>query len=405
MMRLFSSYETQLANAIKDENIPRINELIGKVDINKKIDNITPLGLAIKTKNIIIIGKIINAGADINTSISDNISALTYAIVVRSDNELIKYLLEKGANVNIYSKIYINKDEYYIAPPLFFAINKRNKELIEKLIEYGAEVNTTYKSFTGTNVPLFHEAVNKDYRDIMIILKNAGADINAYNSLGNTAFFEAVVDHSLSTVKTLIDIGVDINKKTLDGKTPLEAAAEENKVDIVKLLLEKGADINIINRNGETVRQMAERGDFSEEINRLILAGEIPEVPLIRNAPDVGQVTLGADEMNTMTQDNFEEGQRIVIIGHEGHKNYYDRGLLNKWFRNTADPHAPLKDPLTNLVIGRKDRGEPEAGFTVEVGTVTLAAPATGGKRKRQRFTRRKRIARRVKKTRGKRRI
>uniref|UniRef100_A0A8C3HQQ8 Uncharacterized protein n=1 Tax=Chrysemys picta bellii TaxID=8478 RepID=A0A8C3HQQ8_CHRPI len=52
----------------------------------------------------------------------------------------------------------------------------------------------------------------------------------------------AVQNHSLETVRQLLEEGADVNSKVEGGWTPLHSAVRGDQEEIVDLLLEKGAD-------------------------------------------------------------------------------------------------------------------------------------------------------------------
>jgi len=93
------------------------------------------------------------------------------------------------------------------------------------------------------------------------LLLTAGADLGlrSKNPTGNTALHAAVAGKRHELVELLIDAGADVNAQDASGWTPLNLAAHEGVVETVRLLLTNGADQTIADKNGRTPRETAER--------------------------------------------------------------------------------------------------------------------------------------------------
>ncbi|KAM7162177.1 2-5A-dependent ribonuclease-like isoform 1-T1 [Macrochelys suwanniensis] len=63
---------------------------------------------------------------------------------------------------------------------------------------------------------------------------------------------DAVRNHSIETVRQLLEEGADVNSKAEGGWTPLHRAVQADQEEIIGLLLEKGADPCARKRNGAT---------------------------------------------------------------------------------------------------------------------------------------------------------
>ena len=89
-------------------------------------------------------------------------------------------------------------------------------------------------------------AAKKEREDIILLLLDRGADINAVGGIYGTPLAAAAFCGSTNTVLLLLDRGANIN--AVGGKygTALAAAASRGGEGMVLLLLERGADINIV---------------------------------------------------------------------------------------------------------------------------------------------------------------
>jgi len=88
--------------------------------------------------------------------------------------------------------------------------------------------------------PVVHPGAR--HKEIVQALLEAGADVNAKDTYGETALLEAVVSwRSHDFVKALLEAGADLNAMDNDDKTALMLADEHGHTEIVQLLKEAGA--------------------------------------------------------------------------------------------------------------------------------------------------------------------
>ena len=134
-----------------------------------------------------------------------------YEAAKKGDIEQVKKLLEKGANPNSYYSGAYDAREYYETPLL-------------AVVRYGKD--------------------DEQALEIMKVLINAGADVNARNRSYSTALhYNYGMDNRL---KLLIQSGADVNARNMYGRTPLFGAGEEN----IKLYIKAGADVNVRDYEG-----------------------------------------------------------------------------------------------------------------------------------------------------------
>lgn len=80
-----------------------------------------------------------------------------------------------------------------------------------------------------------------------------GVDINAKDStFGSTALSSAALFGHTEIVALLLEAGAEVNARNRDGSTPLHSAAFLGQYEAAELLLENGAGINIRNGDGGT---------------------------------------------------------------------------------------------------------------------------------------------------------
>jgi HEPN domain-containing protein len=131
------------------------------------------------------------------------------------------------------------------------------------------------------------EAINHNNTELVELLLQEGANINATNKNGESALFLAVElstrsilgadwtarQEARSMVKLLLRNGADVNLQNNDGETALFCAAGVSRAQLqspsgysslklVKLLIKHGADATIKNNIGETVLTAEKRERF-----------------------------------------------------------------------------------------------------------------------------------------------
>jgi hypothetical protein len=95
------------------------------------------------------------------------------------------------------------------------------------------------------------------------LLADAGANVNARDSDGNTPLHETFLT---DVEKELLERGADVNARNKDGETPIFTNVDN---EAIPLFMEHGADVSIRNNNGQTVMEAAQgKGPLREEALR-----------------------------------------------------------------------------------------------------------------------------------------
>lgn len=124
-------------------------------------------------------------------------------------------------------------------------------------------------------------AASNGFIDVVKILLNAGADVNAKKRDDHmTALLGAVLSGQISIAESLIAAGADVNAANNSGATPLIlAAAHPDGATMVRLLLNAGADTNAtagtnnMTALGIAKVGLAEDSGFEEIVKLLLDAG------------------------------------------------------------------------------------------------------------------------------------
>lgn len=222
--------------------------------------------------DLLKVRELINCGADVNARNNYETTPLLMAaegdfMLDKLNNiEIIKLLLDKGADVNMSDKA------GYVALNHYTRING-SKEIIEILLDRGSDTKYAvfYLGLDGGHSYNLCMLTNDDYIvDNMPLIVSRGSDINYQSSSGRTALHVAAECGYKESVQTFISLGADANKVDEKGRTALHLASN---VDAANILLKGGADVNKKDTYGNTPLVYAFEMRRKEVIKLLIANG------------------------------------------------------------------------------------------------------------------------------------
>jgi ankyrin repeat protein len=227
----------------------------GGADLNlTDPDGTSALVMAIVNRHNDVAAALLEKGADPNVADSAGMAALYAALDLRSvvtminrptpkytgtvdSLDLMRRLLERGADPNARLKApvlqrYHNAGDAQLAAgatPLMKAVKAGDLEAMRLLLDKGASATLTTSNYTtalmfaaglggGRGRTTEAEAL-----EAIELCLNAGADIDAFNSNGQTAMHIAV-ERSDAMVKFLAEHGATLDLKDKFGRTPLDIA-------------------------------------------------------------------------------------------------------------------------------------------------------------------------------------
>jgi ankyrin repeat protein len=137
--------------------------------------------------------------------------------------------------------------------PLHYAVRGQrgdsNTQFIKALLAEGA--NPSLKN-RGGETPL-HRLTWVDSRgDVVSLLLNAGADIEARDNNGGTWLFHTCGDLRIEHLQKCLDLGARADARDFKGRTVFHEAVPAGNVDLLEELSELGLDLDQANYAGST---------------------------------------------------------------------------------------------------------------------------------------------------------
>ncbi len=229
----------------------------------------TELHNAAATGDIDTLRACIAAGDPVNYVAGCNSKSALCRAVIGKHEKAVRLLIEAGANVNYHSDA-----PYADAPILHHAVETGSLNIVRLLLDAGAEVDYRERMFEGTpllwaashsdpaiaklllerganpNVRssyfgsfyAIHTAAMEGRTETVRLLLAAGADINQFNDEPTCVTPLHIADGNV--LPLLLEAGADVNAAASEGVTPLHAAAYRGELGMARALLEAGACID-----------------------------------------------------------------------------------------------------------------------------------------------------------------
>jgi ankyrin repeat protein len=239
----------------------------------------TPLWYAIREENASMFRLLLEFGADPNAQMGNGSTAFIYAC--ERDSVPFKYvskMLLYSADPNVRSR---RSDS-----GLYTACVKNKPELVKFLLENGADPD-----LKGPELPI--QGALK-YPTCLELLLKAGADLKKKKGIVEVA----VSQNQIESVKLLLDAGAGINEKYSDLFTPLTTAIREKRVEILALLIKRGVDLHLkgqdyplfmATKTPSILRQLLDAGaDPAKAVGVMEMAVHYNQIESVRILLDAG---------------------------------------------------------------------------------------------------------------------
>ena len=129
---------------------------------------------------------------------------------------------------------------------------------LREALKAGADVNAA-DNWGNTPLHALVQGRSNNNAELVNILIEAGAKVDAVDYINRTALFDAVDRENTDCVQTLLQAGANVNARDKFGATPLREAIRKRDTVMLRLLLEHGAAVNTRDRFFETPLGRAER--------------------------------------------------------------------------------------------------------------------------------------------------
>jgi len=192
--------------------------------------------------------------------------------------DMVKFLIEKGAKVNILDK--------QGNTPLIMALDGRASyaatALAADAVGAGGAAPENREKFMRI---IANESVNKG-PTVKVLIDN-GADFNAIDAQGRPIIMKAASNHLIGIIEILLKNGVNIDQKSEHGETTLWrmiSLFSDHKygrykdyapkdLEVIRFLIKNGADVNATNKQGVSLFRFSKNLNLNEVVELLLSAG------------------------------------------------------------------------------------------------------------------------------------
>ena len=231
--------------------------------------NVEPWAETVLFGSVADVRALLAKGFDANSATKSG--STTALMMAAPDDEKMKLLIDRGANVNARS------ETKYTALMVAAQHGTHSTAAVRLLLAHGADASQSQGQPLFNADPLFLAAYGGN-ADVLPDLLKAGASLNGEMRLigtSNTDAISGAVRHGyLDVARVLVGLGAPVDRT--DARiTPLVKAVLGDQVEMARFLISKGADVNHVDGNGMTPLLYAASIDFgsSAMIDMLLKAG------------------------------------------------------------------------------------------------------------------------------------
>ncbi|RWS24883.1 protein phosphatase 1 regulatory subunit 16A-like protein [Leptotrombidium deliense] len=186
---------------------------------------------------------------------------------------------------------------------------KRKKS--ESTFNRKVQKRSDYKVHFVPSVMLLEAAARNDVEEVRRLLM-LGVSPDSTNEDGLTALHQCCIDDSEEMMKLLIEFGANVNAKDSEQWTPLHAAATCGHLHLVKFLIIKGADLLAVNADGNMPYDICE-----DELTLDYIESEMAKRGITQEMIDETRAAIENEMLNDL-KDIAESGKDLEYRDGQG---------------------------------------------------------------------------------------
>ncbi|GAB7330419.1 hypothetical protein MBLNU13_g02035t2 [Cladosporium sp. NU13] len=196
-------------------------------------------------------------GPDLTTCCGGFMASPLHAAVASEREDLVRILLDRGADVNMPGRMWLDGAlQLYDSPLKLACYYNWGTSMIKLLLEHGAIVDTLSPLTGWSALHVACSGYNPEKIELLLSSKDVTIDLRSGFQDGDRNSFKSWTalhlacdgpqrlsqDNSPAVIRALLDAGADVNALMLGDVTPLIVAVVNNKIDEAKVLIDYGAN-------------------------------------------------------------------------------------------------------------------------------------------------------------------
>lgn len=209
-----------IINASKSDDLDvYINSGIDINSFNQNGEN--GLRVAVTSGNMVSLKYLIEKGANLNNASDDGIPPLSQAVAIQNFDAVDLILAQDNTDM------YFVWGDVWTGSPVYMCVSHADTYTLEQMIKKGLDINHDYSEYGATPIMLYTVAQRKhlkldDYKQLISFLILNKADINKSDNNGVTPLMLALKHSDIEGFNALIVGGADTKLKDNSGKTAMD---------------------------------------------------------------------------------------------------------------------------------------------------------------------------------------